>query len=231
MRPGKKCNTQGYKTSWNDYKLQIDTADCGVPIAAMLSSAAMHDSLAAIPLSLISAERVTNLYVLMDAANCSAELREHSRSLGRIPLIDLNPRRAAAGRSLRLKDKPLWLREARIDDPTLALVDLVDGGLHVVVDAATGESRPVLHLFLRGRPALRAGAVSSSGPVPPASVGHFANSASTAAREYRMEVPIATKGKTGSPFLRARAIVLMSIRSQTATSCSDMISSIQIALF
>ena len=28
----------------------------------------MHDSLAAIPLSLISADRVTNLYDLMDAA-------------------------------------------------------------------------------------------------------------------------------------------------------------------
>ena len=52
----------------------LDTADCGVPIAAMLSSASMHDSLAAIPLSLISAERVTSLYDLMmppiAAASC-----------------------------------------------------------------------------------------------------------------------------------------------------------------
>ncbi len=53
----------------------------------------MHDSRAAIPLSLISAERVTNLYDLMDAAYCSTELREHSRSLGHVPLIDHNPRR------------------------------------------------------------------------------------------------------------------------------------------
>jgi hypothetical protein len=90
---GTKCNAQGYKVSWNGYKLHLDTADCGVPIAALLSSASMHDSLAAIPLSLISAERVTNLYDVMDAAYCSAELRDHSRSLGHVPLIDHNPRR------------------------------------------------------------------------------------------------------------------------------------------
>lgn len=53
----------------------------------------MYDSLAATPLSLISAKRVTNLYDLMDAAYCSAELRDHSRSLGHVPLIDHNPRR------------------------------------------------------------------------------------------------------------------------------------------
>jgi hypothetical protein len=90
---GTKCNAQGYKNSWSGYKLHLDTADCGVPIAALLSSASMHDSLAAIPLSLISAERVTNLYDLMDAAYCSSELRDHSRSLGHVPLIDHNPRR------------------------------------------------------------------------------------------------------------------------------------------
>ncbi|KFB69966.1 MAG: hypothetical protein CAPSK01_000363 [Candidatus Accumulibacter vicinus] len=75
------------------YKLHLDTADCGVPIAALLSGALMHDSLGAIPLSLISAERVTNLDDLMDAAYCSSELREHSQSLGHVPLIDHNPRR------------------------------------------------------------------------------------------------------------------------------------------
>ncbi len=63
-----------------------------MPIAALLSSASMHDSRAAIPLSLISAQRVTNLYDVMDAAYCSFELHEHCRSLGHVPLIDHNPR-------------------------------------------------------------------------------------------------------------------------------------------
>ena len=90
---GTKCNAQGYKVSWNGYKLHIDTVDCGVPVSAILSSASMHDSLAAIPLSRISAKRVDSLYDLMDAAYCSLDLHEHCRELGHIPLIDHNPRR------------------------------------------------------------------------------------------------------------------------------------------
>ena len=78
---GTKCNAQGYKVSWNGYKLHIDTADCGVPVSALLSSASMHDSRAAIPLSRLSGQRVTNLYDVMDAAYCSLELHEHCRSL------------------------------------------------------------------------------------------------------------------------------------------------------
>ena len=90
---GSKSNAQGYKNSWNGYKLHLDTADCGIPVSALLSSASMHDSLAAIPLSLMTAQRVTNCYDLMDAAYCSNVLRGHSRSLGHVPLIDHNPRR------------------------------------------------------------------------------------------------------------------------------------------
>ena len=89
---GTKCNAQGYKVSWNGYKLHLDTADCGVPVSALLSSASMHDSRAAIPLSRISEQRVTNLYDVMDAAYCSFELHEHCRSLNHVPLIDHNPR-------------------------------------------------------------------------------------------------------------------------------------------
>lgn len=89
---GCKCNAQGYKMSWNGYKLHLDTADCGVPISAVLTSASTHDSRAAIPLSLLSAQRVTNLYDVMDAAYCSKTLHEHCRELGHVPLIDHNPR-------------------------------------------------------------------------------------------------------------------------------------------
>lgn len=89
---GTKCNAQGYKSSWNGYKLHLDTADCGVPVSAVLTSASVHDSQVAVPLSRLSANRVTNLYDVMDSAYCSAELREDSRSLGHIPLIDHNAR-------------------------------------------------------------------------------------------------------------------------------------------
>lgn len=57
-----------------DHKLHLDTADYGVPIAALLSSVSMHASLAATPSSLISAERVTNLSNLMNAAYWSYEI-------------------------------------------------------------------------------------------------------------------------------------------------------------
>lgn len=89
---GAKCNAQGYKISWNGYKLHIDTADCGVAVSALLTSASVHDSQTAIPLALMTQSRVTNCYDLMDAAYCSEEIRNHSRSLGHVPLIDHNPR-------------------------------------------------------------------------------------------------------------------------------------------
>ena len=38
---GTKCNAQGYKHSWNGYKLHMDTADCGVPISVALTSASV----------------------------------------------------------------------------------------------------------------------------------------------------------------------------------------------
>lgn len=148
---GTKCNAQGYKVSWNGYKLHLDTADCGVPIAALLSSASMHDSLAAIPLSLISAQRVTNLYDLMDAAYCSTELREHSRSLGHVPLIDHNPRRgekiefapaqairynertAAERSNARLKDE-FGANHLRVKGDTKVMAHLMFGVLALSAD-------------------------------------------------------------------------------------------------
>lgn len=39
---GTKCNAQGYKMSWNGYKLHIGSADCGVPVAALLCPASVH---------------------------------------------------------------------------------------------------------------------------------------------------------------------------------------------
>jgi hypothetical protein len=139
---GSKCNAQGYKNSWNGYKLHIDTADCGIPVSALLSSASMHDSLAAIPLSLMTAERVTNCYDLMDAAYCSSVLREHSRSLGHVPLIDHNPRRSekiefAPSEAQRYKERSQAERtNARLKDDY--------GGRHIRV---RGNAKVMSHLM------------------------------------------------------------------------------------
>lgn len=90
---GTKKNSQGYCISWNGYKLHIDTADGEIPISCILTSASVHDSQVAIPLTLMSGERVTNLYDLMDAAYDAEAIKTFSAKMGHVPIIDHNPRR------------------------------------------------------------------------------------------------------------------------------------------
>src|SRR3990172_977336 len=89
---GSKLNSRGYPVSWGGYKLHLDVADGQIPISCILTSASVHDSQVALPLATMSAQRITNLYDLMDAAYDAKIIREHSRSLGHQPLIDYNNR-------------------------------------------------------------------------------------------------------------------------------------------
>lgn len=93
---GTKKNSKGYKTSWTGYKLHLDSADGGIPISCILTSASTHDSQVALPLAKMSHERVTNLYDLMDSAYDVPQIHEISRQLGHVPLIDQHPRRNKA---------------------------------------------------------------------------------------------------------------------------------------
>lgn len=90
---GSKKNSKGFKETWTGYKLHIDTADGDIPVTAILTSASLHDSQAAIPLMRVTGERVTYLYDLADSAYCSGVIREVSRQEGHVPLIDHNARR------------------------------------------------------------------------------------------------------------------------------------------
>jgi hypothetical protein len=90
---GTKRNAKGYKTSWIGYKLHIDSIDGDIPISAILSAASLHDSQVAIPLAQMTAERITSLYDLMDAAYDAPQIRSYSARLGHVPIIDTNPRR------------------------------------------------------------------------------------------------------------------------------------------
>jgi len=89
---GTKMNSKDYKKSWIGYKLHIDAADGHVPISCILTSASLHDSQVALPLAELTSKKVTNLYDLMDFAYDSPIIKQHSRSLGHIPIIDINPR-------------------------------------------------------------------------------------------------------------------------------------------
>jgi hypothetical protein len=84
---GSKRDSRGYQQHWVGYKLHLDVADGQLPISCLLTSASLHDSQVALPLATMTAQRVTNLYDLMDAAYDAEIIREHSRSLGHEPII------------------------------------------------------------------------------------------------------------------------------------------------
>lgn len=90
---GTKRDSKGYKKTWLGFKLHVDCADGDIPISAILTSASVHDSQVAIPLAQMSFNRVDSCYDLMDAAYDVPEIREHSRRLNHVPLIDHNKRR------------------------------------------------------------------------------------------------------------------------------------------
>jgi hypothetical protein len=90
---GFKTNAKGISTGWIGYKLHIDTAEGGIPISCIITSASVHDSAAALPLENMTSRRITSLYTLMDAAYDSSIIREQTERMGKIAVIDSNPRR------------------------------------------------------------------------------------------------------------------------------------------
>jgi len=90
---GCKKNSKGYKETWIGYKLHLNTADCGIPLGAILTSASVHDSQVAIPLIQKTSPHTQYFYDLMDAAYDAPEIRECSRQHGHVPIIDFNKRR------------------------------------------------------------------------------------------------------------------------------------------
>lgn len=149
---GCKKNSKGRKEYWKGYKLHLDVADGGVIVNALLTSASVHDSQAAIPLSLGSSLRLHVLYELMDAAYDAKEIRLYSNFLGNTPLIDHNPRgkekremcpaeklryhqRSTVERvNGRLKDE-FGARSVWVRGPTKVMAHLMFGVLALTADA------------------------------------------------------------------------------------------------
>jgi hypothetical protein len=90
---GGKRNSSGNTIIWDGYKLHIDTIDGDIPVSALLTSASVHDSQAAIPLAQKSQARVINFYDLMDSAYDAKPIKEFSARINHVPVIDHNPRR------------------------------------------------------------------------------------------------------------------------------------------
>jgi hypothetical protein len=89
---GSKVNSQGYKISWKGYKLHLDTIDGDIPVSAILTSASVHDSQVALPLSTMTERKVNSCYELMDSAYDAQIIRDQISRKGRVPLIDFNHR-------------------------------------------------------------------------------------------------------------------------------------------
>ena len=106
---GGKRDSKGKTSYWCGYKLHLAVGDGEVPLAAILSSASLHDSQAAIPLIQMSSARAKILYDLADCAYDAEEIKAVSKKMGHIPVIDPNPRR---GETLELPpDRKIRYRE------------------------------------------------------------------------------------------------------------------------
>ncbi len=100
---GAKRNAKGDLERWRGYKRHIDTGDDGIPLCCLTTAASVPDSQVAIPLARQTAERVTSLDALMDAAYDAAELRNPSFRLGHVPIIDDHPGRAGKAAKIPLE--------------------------------------------------------------------------------------------------------------------------------
>jgi hypothetical protein len=139
---GCKRDSKGNTYSWPGFKLHIGVSDGDIPVSAILTSASLHDSQVAIPLLQMTKERVTSCYDLYDAAYDAPQIKDFSRRLGHVPIIDSNPRR---GEKI-LFDPAEKRRFAHRSSVERVNSDLKDnhGGNHIRVK---GHSKVMCHLM------------------------------------------------------------------------------------
>jgi len=136
----KKKNGKYYY--WPGFKLHVDWADGEIPISCILTSASVYDNQAAIPLATMSSKRVTNLYDLMDAAYDSKLIKQHSRSLNHVPIIDPSGR---CGKKIELDPaKRIRYNERTTAERGFALLKECYGVCNVTV---RGHAKVMTHLM------------------------------------------------------------------------------------
>ncbi len=140
---GAKKNSKGYKESWIGFKLHLDVVDGDIPVSGILTSASLHDSQAAIPLSQMTATRITSLYDLMDAAYDAKEIHAYSRRLGHVPLIDHNPGRSGVKQKMDPPEQERYKERSSAERVNSNLKDNY-GGRHVRV---RGSKKVSCHLM------------------------------------------------------------------------------------
>lgn len=121
---GAKKDSNGNTQFWRGYKLHLDVADGQIPISAVLTSASVHDSQVAIPLITMSTQRVSYCYDLGDSAYDAYHIKEQSRELGHVPIVD--PKTPPSARTqepgVPAEDKKRqlsWAEQARYQERTM----------------------------------------------------------------------------------------------------------------
>ena len=140
---GCKKNSKGFIVSWKGYKLHIDTADGDLPISAILTSASVHDSQVALPLSQITEQRIIHYYDLMDTAYDSKIIRDYSISKGRVALIDFNHRGPKDTRSFEKHEVQRYKARSGAERVNSQLKDNFGGSLIRV----KGHAKIMCHLM------------------------------------------------------------------------------------
>jgi hypothetical protein len=140
---GCKKNSKGFIASWKGYKLHIDTADGDLPISAILTSASVHDSQVALPLSKTTEQRISHCYDLMDAAYDSQIIRDYSVSKGRVALIDFNHRSPKDTRSFEKHEAERYKARSGAERVNSQLKDNFGGSLIRV----KGHAKIMCHLM------------------------------------------------------------------------------------
>jgi len=167
---GTKSSSKGHQYYWRGYKLHLDVADGQIPISAVLTGAGVHDSQVAIPLATMTSDRVTYCYELMDSAYDAAEILDHARGMGHVPIVDpTNRGRGTKEKNTFLPDRQprqlTWAESDRFRERTMVervygrLKDEF-GGRHVRV---RGAAKVMAHLMF-GVLALTADQLLKLGP-------------------------------------------------------------------
>jgi len=89
---GRKNSSKGRVYNWVGYKLHVDVTDQMIPVSCVLTSASVHDSQVAIPLSEMSSKRITAMYELMDSGYYVKAIKSYSELTGRKAIIAFCPK-------------------------------------------------------------------------------------------------------------------------------------------
>lgn len=145
----KECDRSGKKGSkgdtefWRGYKFHCAVNDNGFPVVGATTSASLHDSQAMIYTMKEASSRVFYLYDLADAAYDARQIKEQSRELGHVPIIDPNHRGGKDAVPLSPHEKERYKERTAVERFFSRLKDEF-GGNHITV---RGHAKVSLHLM------------------------------------------------------------------------------------